>query len=539
MGTRRRDYSNVSNYTFKDLFDVDKIQELQDAFSNAMGIGMSMTSPNGTKITQNSNACDFCMRVIRSTEQGVRNCMHSDSILGRPNKGGPVIARCLSAGLMDAGASIMIGDIHIASWMMGQVQDINEVLSDEENRKHAIELGIDPDLYCEEIAKVPKITKEQFERIAQLVYIMANQLSELGLKNYLQKEELVFRKELERKLTHSSQHDPLTNLYNRMYYETKITELITQEVNPVSVIVADVNYLKLTNDIFGHTEGDCLLQQISGALIEEAKPEYIVCRCGGDEFYVLIPKADNEEALDYMNRLRERCATDYCTVLPPSLAVGLDTKLTPAESLVSVIKRAEDRMYLDKHRIKKEGKILDIIRNLLYETGYITEEAENRARRIAVSFAEYLNLDISTIENLERMLNIQYMGLIVVPKEVLAKANFFIDYELEAKYSITEVEYRLAKMFDASLPVARMVSQRHEQWDGNGRPNQLKGDQIDFLTRLASVTNCYALLTERKPHGFSRDREYSLQRLRLQAGVVLDPDLVDEFLQFAETWKND
>ncbi len=532
MGMRRRNYTNIENYSFEDLVDLDKIQELQDNFSQAMGIGMVMTAPDGTLITRNSNACDFCHRIIRSTELGVQNCMKSDSIIGRPNKDGPVISKCLCGGLLDAGASIVIGDIHVASWMMGQVQDADHILTEEENRRHAEQLGIDPELYCSEIEKVPRISRDQFEKIAQLVYTMAKQLSELGLKNYIQKEELQLRNEMERKLTYSSQHDPLTNLYNRMYYESMITELITRDAAPVSVIVADVNYLKLSNDIFGHTEGDCLLQQISGAFVEEGKPEYISCRCGGDEFYVLMPGVGEEEAKDYVERVRSRCAGDYCTVLPPSLAIGQDTRFTSQEPLMNVIKRAEDRMYLDKHRIKSQATILNTIRGILHETGYISTRAEQRSKRIAMKFAKFLKLDATSIENIERLLEIQYLGLIIVPKGVLSSANNYIDYELEVRYNVTEIEYRLSKMFDSSLPIARIITQRYEQWDGNGRPNQLKGDQTDYLARFMSVVNSYTIITGDRPHGFGKDKLYALTKIVSLSGNILDPAIVDSFMEF-------
>ena len=318
--------TNVSNYSFEDLFDMQDIQELQEAIAKAVGVGLQMFTPDWRALTKNSIACEFCHKVVRSSEQGRLNCRLSDEIIGRPNKEGPVIAPCRSAGLLDAGASIIIGDTHVASWLLGQVRDADNLITEEESRKRAEELGIDPDWYWEELNKVPMMTREQFTNVVNLVYVVANQLSQLGLKNYLQNEEIRRREELQEQLTYMNQHDVLTGLYNRMVYESKVKELSKSGMNPVSVVVADANYLKLSNDIFGHEEGDRLLKQLADALQHEAKPEYIVCRCGGDEFYALLPGVGKEEAEDYIRRAKAYCEKIHTTVLPPSLAVGIETK---------------------------------------------------------------------------------------------------------------------------------------------------------------------------------------------------------------------
>lgn len=103
----KQDLTNVSNYSFEDLFDEKDIVELQEAIAKAVGVGIQMLTPDWRAVTKNSVACDFCNKVVRSSEQGRLNCKRSDEIIGRPNKEGPVIAPCQSAGLLDAGVSIV------------------------------------------------------------------------------------------------------------------------------------------------------------------------------------------------------------------------------------------------------------------------------------------------------------------------------------------------------------------------------------------------------------------------------------------------
>ncbi len=536
---KQEEFTNVANYSFEDLFDTQDIQELQEAIAKAVGVGIQMLTPDWRAVTKNSIACEFCHKVVRSSEKGKMNCRMSDEIIGRPNKEGPVIAPCRSAGLLDAGASIIIGDTHVASWLLGQVRDADNLITEEEGRKRAVELGIDPDWYWEELNKVPMMTRERFTNIVNLVYVVANQLSQLGLKNYLQNEEIRQREELQEQLTYINQHDVLTGLYNRMVYENKVKELSAGGTNPISVVVADANYLKLSNDIFGHEEGDRLLKQLADALQHEAKPEYIVCRCGGDEFYVLLPGAGKEEAEDYILRAKEYCSKIHTTVLPPSLAVGIETKDSKDVTLGKVIQWAEDRMYHNKDRIKKESNVLGEIRKILYSTGYLKEEEHRRETEIAEAFADYLGFDDYRKSYVKRILLIKNLGLIVVPREELIKADEFMDYMFDVRYGSSEIEYRLSKMFDETLPVARIIGQRMEQWDGNGRPNGLKGEKLDYLTRFISMTDAYIILTGKAPHGYALSHATALKKMLQIAGKVLDPYMTAKFVDFMEQYIED
>ncbi len=525
-------YTGSGKYTFEDLFDLQEIQDLQDSVSSALEIGMVITRPDGTPITRESHFCRFCSEVVRTSEKGKQNCMYSDSVLGRPNKDGPIIAQCLSAGLLDAGASIMVGNTHIASWLMGQVLPDEQMKTEDQNRIRAAELGIDPDLYCLEIKKVPRMSRDHFEKIANLVFILSKQLSEKGWKNHLLKEELAFRNELEQQLLHNSMHDQLTNLYNRMYFETKCTELELGKGSLLSVIVGDVNFLKFTNDIFGHAQGDFLLQTIGRILTEEAEQHYIICRCGGDEFTILLPGTGAEKAEDYCTRISQRCSQIGDTILPPSISLGTATRTRNQMPIAAAIKQAEEKMYLEKHKIRAGNNSLHVIRKALYDTNYINRKDCETGQELAHKFAAFLSMDTFIVRNLEQLLSIQYMGLIAVPQEELKNAENNMDEVWEQRYNITEIEYRLAKMYDHSFPIARSISQRHERWDGTGFPNHLKDEQIDPLTRIASIISRFTTLCGKRPHGYEMSKNEAIESMKLEAGSVYDPGLFSQFVNF-------
>jgi len=100
---------------------------------------------------------------------------------------------------------------------------------------------------------------------------------------------MVFRdvteeKKRQQRILYMSYHDSLTGLYNRRFMEEELKRLDTSRQLPLSIIMGDVNGLKLTNDVFGHNAGDKLLIRAAEIVKESCRKEDIVARWGGDEF---------------------------------------------------------------------------------------------------------------------------------------------------------------------------------------------------------------------------------------------------------------
>lgn len=178
--------SDVSGgLTFHDLFDVEEIQAVQDAFAAATGVASVITAPDGSPITRPSNFRRLCSEVIRKTDKGYANCCRSDAEIGRPSQQGrPVVQACLSGGLWDAGTAIMAGGEHVANWLIGQVLDAD--CDAERMLRYADEIGADPEDYRSALAEVPVMTVDQFERIAQSMYLIASKLSVIAYQNVQQ-----------------------------------------------------------------------------------------------------------------------------------------------------------------------------------------------------------------------------------------------------------------------------------------------------------------------------------------------------------------
>ena len=164
----------------------------------ATGVASIITDTQGRPITKPSNFCRLCEHIIRKTDKGLLNCYRSDASLGRMHPQGPIMQRCLSGGLWDAGTSICVGDQHMANWLIGQV--LEEPVNEEAMLVYAREIGADEEEFRKALAEVMCIPLKQFEKIADALYLIANQLSKLAIQNVQQARFITERKRAEEAL---------------------------------------------------------------------------------------------------------------------------------------------------------------------------------------------------------------------------------------------------------------------------------------------------------------------------------------------------
>lgn len=197
LQTLTRPINNTTEIKFHELFNIEEIQKLQDEFCEATGVASLIIDVNGNIITKPSNFTDFCS-FIRSTKKGAENCHKSDMHIGRLNSKGPNIQICMSGSLWDSAAGIIVDGKHIANWYVGQIRDDsqNEALI----RNYANEIEVDEDILAELFQKVPSMTIKRFKKVTQLLFTLANQLSELAFKNIQQARFIDKQKETEKKL---------------------------------------------------------------------------------------------------------------------------------------------------------------------------------------------------------------------------------------------------------------------------------------------------------------------------------------------------
>lgn len=188
---------------FDDLFSLSDIQRMQDEFASATGVASIIVAPDGTLITIPSNFTGLCEDIFGTTEEECVHCFGSSALIRRPHPEGPVIRQCQSSGMWDAGASIEIGGLHIATWLIGQVLDAPRTA--EQVRAYACEIEVDETTVAEAFSRVPVMTREHFADIAQALFTLANQLSASAYQNVQQARFIEEQKRAEQALQESEE----------------------------------------------------------------------------------------------------------------------------------------------------------------------------------------------------------------------------------------------------------------------------------------------------------------------------------------------
>jgi len=160
------------------------------------------------------------------------------------------------------------------------------------------------------------------------------------------------RKRIEEKIRYLSFHDALTGLYNRAYFEEELERYNFPRYYPLSIMMADINGLKVVNDTFGHDQGDKLLQHLASLLNSISRKGDVVARLGGDEFVILLPSTTAEQVHDFHERIKKTCEKDIIKpiYLRPSIALGCITQKGEYQNTETLLKEVDKRMYQDKNK---------------------------------------------------------------------------------------------------------------------------------------------------------------------------------------------
>jgi diguanylate cyclase (GGDEF)-like protein/PAS domain S-box-containing protein len=171
------------------------------------------------------------------------------------------------------------------------------------------------------------------------------------------------RKQVEERMRHLSTHDLLTGLYNRNFFEAELERLQDSRLEPVNVMIVDINGMKATNDTLGHAAGDELLRRTAQVLKLSFRKEDVIARIGGDEFVVLFHGAVPVQ--DAVERVKTCLSEHNHWFDGPALSLAIGAASGgKGSSLVNLFKKADQLMYKEKSRsrrikpeIRADGKI--------------------------------------------------------------------------------------------------------------------------------------------------------------------------------------
>lgn len=327
-----------------------------------------------------------------------------------------------------------------------------------------------------------------------------------------------------------SYHDKLTGLYNRRYSEDEMFRLDVKENLPISLIMGDVNGLKLTNDAFGHEAGDYLLKRIADIIKESCRANETVSRVGGDEFLILLPKTDRQKAEETIEKIKRQCDLEEEDPVKPSISFGYAVKEVMDQDIMDTYKDAEDRMYNSKLVESKTIKS-SILASLVKNLNRRAENEEVHAKRLSQMcdlLGKELELKEEQIQKLKLLSVFHNIGMTVFPAGMDESCYEITLNGNSVPKTHCEIGYRIANSIPDITPIARDILSHHEKWNGTGYPQGLKGEEIPYNARIISVLDYYdGALHGTNPIG----KKDAINFLVANAGIYFDPSVVDAFLK--------
>ena len=343
------------------------------------------------------------------------------------------------------------------------------------------------------------------------------------------------QKTRKQELTHLSYIDELSGLYNRRYFQEISKQYETRE--NVAIVAADINGLKLVNDIFGHKQGDTLIKRF-GTVLQTHFPKHShIVRIGGDEFIVLIEDYASHNIQALCNTVKDafkESSKDYFA----SVALGVSVK-QKRESINQGVSRAENGLYHDKiyEYHKDSDHLIENITKMMFRTTDESKAHIEQLKAYASPLKKALNLSKDKCDELDQLIELHDVGKVSIDSAIFEKQGPLNPEEKNHMMRHSEIGYRIASMLPKLKSVAYPILTHHENLDGSGYPLGLEGDAIPLTSRIFRVLDTYSTMISNTSNGDSVSKEEAYQFITYNSGALFDETIVNAFVEtLKEKW---
>ncbi|OQB20323.1 MAG: Cyclic di-GMP phosphodiesterase response regulator RpfG [Firmicutes bacterium ADurb.Bin182] len=348
------------------------------------------------------------------------------------------------------------------------------------------------------------------------------------------------RKEKENELNYINFHDVLTGLYNRRYFDMQLQSMDDERCLPLSIIIGDIDGLKIINDTLGHIEGDKFITDIAGLLKNCCREGDILARTAGDEFCILLPNTEREEAEKLIKDIRKRCEEYRLKAknkaYHASISLGCATKTSSDQLFDDYVKLAEENMYKTKLLQSKSlhSSVISSIQASLLEKSRETKEHAQRMIMLSKAVGTKLELSDQMMNDLVLLAILHDIGKIGVNDTILKKPGKLTAEEWAEMKKHPEIGFRIAMASNDLMPVADYILCHHEHWDGSGYPVGLKSEEIPLLSRIISVIDAFDAMTEDRAYSKAMSIKDAKSEIRKNSGSQFDPLIAGIFIDVLE-----
>jgi len=347
--------------------------------------------------------------------------------------------------------------------------------------------------------------------------------------------------------------DPLTSLRNHRYFQESLAAEIDRAQRgkrKVSIASIDLDDFKKVNDNFGHHEGDAVLLRVTKGITDCLRPYDLACRLGGEEFGIIFPETDAEEAKLVLDRIAQHVVGFGPHGSRATFSAGIATFPQHATVQAELFQLADEAAYHSKGAGKNQSTIYDralvssmnsearqrqkareavlttattLVSAVDTKDPYTRNHSELTAM-YAATLARAFNLDEETVKLVYRAALLHDVGKIGIADEVLRKPGKLTDDEWAQIRMHPDFSYRILESAEMG-PVATWARHHHEHWNGSGYPLGIKGEDIPLGSRLILVADAFEAMTSDRVYRRSLGLQQALGELASCAGTQFDPQI--------------
>ena len=388
--------------------------------------------------------------------------------------------------------------------------------------------------------------------------------------------------------------DPLTELYNRRYFEESMlreAERSERLNQPFTLISLDLDHLKQINDTYGHNYGDIAIKKIGKVLKHNARSIDIPARIGGEEFNIMLPGIDSKGGMIAAERIRSAInAEPIEKVGHISASIGVATYIEHTKSLDELLEMGDQAMYkakvngrnrvvlakekekgnwqqnaidafmdiLSKQRIPVSKEISEEIRSklervntagatvkeILYSVSDTIAQSYDSTRQdgftkqkiqLAVKLAKMLNMTKAEQDNLKLAMLLYDIGNTMIPDEIFKNQKPLNEEEKEEihKHPVIAAKEILAPISSVA-EVLPIIEKHHENWDGTGYPSKIKGEEIPMSSQIVLLVDSYSAQLQPRSYRPAMTKKEAIASIKSEAGKKWNKELVDTFVKLMQ-----
>jgi diguanylate cyclase (GGDEF)-like protein len=382
--------------------------------------------------------------------------------------------------------------------------------------------------------------------------------------------------------------DSQTGLYNHRY----LGEVIEAEfhrarryAHNLTIIMLDIDYFKSINDVYGHQFGDLVLKQFAAELKKMLRKYDIVIRYGGEEFLVISPGINRQQALVLSQRILESLNLHsfgnkkHFVKLKISIGIvsypednntncGMDLVNMADQVLNKAKESGGNRVYLLsdiknnaggilgkkekspdikilKSKIEKLNKranqslaeaILAFAKTIELKDHYTGEHVELTSH-YATLIANKIGLPRDEVELIRQASILHDLGKIGISEKILLKKSKLTKKEFEEIKKHPQIGADILRPIHFLPGLIPIIFYHHERWDGKGYPTGIKGEEIPIGARIIALADVYQALTSDRPYRKAYPKAKAVKIIKSGSGTQFDPTITEIFLDILKDQK--